>query len=252
MRKKILAANWKMNLSPSEAKSYGQKIPRLIKREWENQVYIFPQAIYLRDFQKTVSKTKVHVGAQNCHWEEKGAFTGELSPRTLLECGVDVVLVGHSERRHLFKETDDQITQKCKALLHLGMTPLLCVGETLEQRNRGLTNDSITRQLEPVLPLLKKKDSLIVAYEPVWAIGTGRVATPDQAQKAHEVLREVMERFRLEDTPILYGGSVNLENVTELNQCKDVDGFLVGGASLDPSTFAQICVATLNAKRQKA
>ncbi|MGN6393750.1 MAG: triose-phosphate isomerase, partial [Gemmatimonadales bacterium] len=183
------------------------------------------------------------VGAQNVHWEPKGAFTGEISIAMAQEAGAAAVLVGHSERRHLFGETDDQVARKTVAVLKAGMLPLVCVGGTLAEREGGRTEQVILRQLEPLLDKVPASDwgRLVVAYEPVWAIGTGKNATPDDAAQVHELIRFTLNRRGVPGrVPILYGGSVSAKNVLALLARPELDGVLVGGASLDPDGWAEL------------
>ncbi len=248
-RRKLVAGNWKMNMAPSEAKSYASKYPRLLKRDMEVNIIIFPQSILLPILIDEFKNSGIKLGSQNCHWELQGAFTGETSPQTLKQLGIEYCLVGHSERRHTFGETNVQTGMKVRTLHQLGMTPIICVGETVGERERGQTEDILRTQIDSALKDADPKKTIIVAYEPVWAIGTGRVATPDIAQKAHAVLREYLKQRGLQNTTILYGGSVKPDNVATLVSCPDIDGFLVGGASLEPEEFANICLLTLNASR---
>ncbi len=245
MRKKLVAGNWKMNFSVREVKTYISKFPRLLKSGVEERVILFGQALYLHELQEELGKTKIKVGAQNCFCQLEGAFTGENSPQTIALMGISHVLVGHSERRQIFKETNDDVMLKVKVLQKLNLTPMICVGETFDQRKDGQTEKIIVEQLDRALVEADLSKPIHVAYEPVWAIGSGKVATPEQAQLAHKFLREFLARKRIENSHILYGGSVKAENVPSLLACPDIDGFLVGGASLIPETFAQICNLTL-------
>ena len=207
---------------------------------------MFAQAATLTTMVDSLKNTKIQPGAQNCHWEKQGAFTGETSPALLGEIGIKDVLVGHSERRMLFHETDAETGKKVAALLALKIRPMLCVGETLEERKAEKTADVIVRQLRAGLAHISKTDEVVIAYEPVWAIGTGLTATPDQANEAHSVLRKDMSAiFGAEfsqRTSILYGGSVKPDNVADLAKKNEIDGFLVGGASLKPADFTTICM----------
>src|SRR5688572_15698558 len=179
--------------------------------------------------------TDIAVAAQNVHWEEEGAFTGEVSPAMLIELGVYGAIVGHSERRQLFGETDEAVGKRAKAALEAGLSVIACVGETEDERERGETEDVLRRQAS----VLEAEDNLVVAYEPVWAIGTGKTATPDMAQEAHAFIKGLL------DVRVLYGGSVKPENAEELLGQPDLDGALVGGASLDVESFAAICLAAI-------
>ncbi len=240
-----------MHKSPAETGAFFEAfLPKLeasgiAKDPAFRKVLFFVPALDLYVAQKLVKGSHVCVGAQNVYWETKGAFTGENSPAVLAELATPYALVGHSERRALFGETDDQTAKKVKALHAVGITPMLCVGETLEEREGGRTNEVIVRQLQAGLAERDATKRIIVAYEPVWAIGTGKVATPDQAGEAHAVLRKALATLgsaALADaTPILYGGSVKPENSAEIARQKDIDGFLVGGASLEVDSFLALC-----------
>jgi len=189
------------------------------------------------------SRRDVRVGSQNVHWEAKGAFTGELSIPMVTEAGARMTLVGHSERRHLFGETDEQVGRKVAAALKAGILPLMCVGETLAEREGGRTEQVVLRQVDIVLERVPPPDwaNVAIAYEPVWAIGTGKNATPDDAAQVHELIRFALSRRGVKDhVPILYGGSVNTGNVLALLERPELDGVLVGGASLDPDAWAEL------------
>jgi triosephosphate isomerase len=226
----IYAANWKMNHGPTAAAAFVQRFLSLTAPAEDRSLWFFPPAVSLGVVSQGVrSRPDVLVGAQNVHWEAKGAFTGELSIPMVQEAGARVVLVGHSERRHLFGET--------------GLVPLVCVGETLAEREGGRTEHVIMRQLEPLLDKIPPDEwgPLVVAYEPVWAIGTGKNATPDDAAQVHELIRfTVMRRNVPGRLPILYGGSVNAGNVLALLARPELDGVLVGGASLDADGWAEL------------
>lgn len=251
MRPFVVAANWKMHKSPAETDSFFQAfLPKLetsgvAKDAAFRKVIFFVPALDLYVAQKAVKGSPVCVGAQNVYWETKGAFTGENSPAVLAELATPYALVGHSERRALFGETDEQTAKKVKALQAVGITPMLCVGETLEEREAGRTNEVIVRQLQAGLAERDATKRVIVAYEPVWAIGTGKVATPEQAGEAHATLRKALATIgaaALADaTPILYGGSVKPDNAAEIARQKEIDGFLVGGASLEADSFLALC-----------
>jgi len=240
----VVAANWKMHKSPREAgeflKSFAaQSAKRPLGAECE--VIFFVPAIDLLVAAETLRESKVKWGAQNCYFETKGAFTGENSPAVLAEIGAGYTLVGHSERRAIFHELDADTGKKVKALHGVGIVPMLCVGETLTEREAGRTNEVILRQLRAGLEHRNPSKGVIVAYEPVWAIGTGKVATAEQANDAHLALRQGLKDLGGEAfanaTPILYGGSVRPENAAELGAQSEIDGFLVGGASLEIATF---------------
>lgn len=203
------------------------------------QIVLCPPFVFLQNVAEILTGTKLHLGAQNCYYEKSGAFTGEVSPLMLKEIGVEYVIVGHSERRHIFGETDEMINKKVKAILDNGMKPVICVGETKEERERGLTFCVVESQTRQALFGLSKDnvEKVVIAYEPVWAIGTGIVAKPYQAQEVHRFIRKLLEQLYDEELaqkiPILYGGSIKPDNFFGLMIQPDIDGGLVGGASLD-------------------
>ena len=245
----VFAANWKMNHGPSAARAFLDVFLEGTSASDQRTVILFPSALAFSIVRDGVSdRPDVRVGVQNVHVEEKGAFTGENSAGIARDAGAHFVLVGHSERRHVFGETDAESARKC-ALVHAhGMTPVLCVGEKIEQRERGETEHVVLHQLRTGLSALSDEAILtaIVAYEPVWAIGTGRTATPDDAAAVHRVLRRALLELvghRASDIPILYGGSVTPANVSALLAADQVDGVLVGGASLDAQAWTAICSA---------
>jgi triosephosphate isomerase len=244
MRKKIFAGNWKMHYGPKESLSFLKEFQELVDADSHREWVFFPPAVSLQAIQNALKGSQLKWGAQNCHFEPKGAFTGEISTGMLKELGCHYTLVGHSERRQLFGETDQTCAKKVKALNEAGIIPMLCVGETQKERDENLTNSVLKRQLTEGLSLWQASQPLTLAYEPVWAIGTGKVATPAQAEEAHIVIRQVLaERFgagRAAEIQILYGGSVKPDNSRELGALPNIDGFLVGGASLVAKTFAQI------------
>jgi triosephosphate isomerase (TIM) len=243
-RSLIYAANWKMNHGPEAAREFMERFLAVTAPAADRSLWFFPPSVSLAAACHAArSRPDVLVGAQNVHWEPKGAFTGEISIPMVKESGARVVLVGHSERRHLFGETDDQAARKAAAVLKAGLMPLVCLGETLAEREGGRTEQVISRQLEPVLDKVPAADwaRLVVAYEPVWAIGTGRNATPDDAAQVHELIRFTVGRRGVPDRlRILYGGSVNAGNVLALLARPELDGVLVGGASLDADGWAEL------------
>lgn len=248
MRAFVVAANWKMHKSPKEATAFFKEfVPQLGPSKNQREVVFFVPAIDLTVTAAALEGGQIRFGAQNCHFESKGAFTGETSPAVVAEIGARYVLVGHSERRTLFRETDAETGMKVSAIQKLGLVPMLCVGETLSEREAGQTNQVIVRQLRAGLEHRDTQKPFTVAYEPVWAIGTGKVASPAQAQEAHAVLRTALREIGgaalADSTPILYGGSVKPDNAVELAQLNDVDGFLVGGASLEVASFLALCRA---------
>jgi triosephosphate isomerase (TIM) len=240
----IYAANWKMHLAPAAARSFMDHFLAVTSPAPGRSLWFFPSAVSLAPVAEAIARrTDIRVGAQNVHWEPKGAFTGEISIPMVQEAGAGVVLIGHSERRHLFGETDEQVARKSLAVLKAGLQPLACLGETLAEREGGRTEHVILRQLEPLLDKIPPADweRLVLAYEPVWAIGTGRNATPDDAAQVHELIRFTVGRRGVPGrVPILYGGSVNAGNVLALLARPELDGVLVGGASLDPDGWAEL------------
>ena len=246
MRRPVIAGNWKMYKEFSDVVSYAARFAKAIADVRDSDIIICPPFIYLRTLVEAFKDTPVSVGAQIMYWEDKGAYTGEISGPMLKSTGVEYVIIGHSERRQYFGETDDTVNLRIKAALRNHIIPILCVGETLEQRENSETFDVIDRQLLQGLDSLEaaSAESIIVAYEPVWAIGTGKTATPEIAQEVHERIRHVLSSMfgshTAEEIRILYGGSVKPDNVDELMRQKDIDGALVGGASLDPESFERI------------
>jgi triosephosphate isomerase len=240
----IYAANWKMHHGPEAARAFLDRFLALTSPAPDRRLWFFPPCVSLATVSAaTRERADIRVGAQNVHWEPKGAFTGEVSLPMVVESGARVVLVGHSERRHLFGETDEQIARKTLAVLKADLTPLVCVGETLAEREGGRTEHVILRQLEPLLDKVAAADwaRLVLAYEPVWAIGTGRNATPDDAAQVHELIRFTLGRRGIPGrATILYGGSVNTGNVLSLLARPELDGVLVGGASLDPDAWGEL------------
>ncbi|MGE0631885.1 MAG: triose-phosphate isomerase [Pseudobdellovibrionaceae bacterium] len=244
MKKLIFAANWKMHKSPSESRSFVKEVRSTCPESVHAQIILFPSSPCLEAVAESCKGSQIRYGSQNCHFEAQGAFTGEVSPRVVKELGAQVGLVGHSERRTLFGESNELIAQKVAALQKLEMTPMLCIGESLKQREENLTNDVLRDQLFECLRLADLRLPLIVAYEPVWAIGTGKVATPAQVADAHLECRKILAQIGSEDAaqkiPVLYGGSVKADNAKELGSLPNVDGFLIGGASLVVESFKAI------------
>jgi triosephosphate isomerase len=238
------AANWKMNHGPAEAREFAKKFLSLTSPAEGRSLWFYPPVVSLAGLSQAMQgRPDIRVGAQNAHWELKGAFTGEVSIPMVMEAGARIVLAGHSERRHLFGETDEQVAKKARAALAAGIMPLVCVGETLAERDSGRTEHVIVRQLGALLAVLEPTDwgGLVLAYEPVWAIGTGKNATPDDAAQIHELIRMELARNSVSGRiPILYGGSVNAGNVASLLSRPQLDGVLVGGASLDPAGWADL------------
>jgi len=254
MRKKLLAGNWKMNLVPTEARALIAALRAEIDRDSailakDREVLVAPPSILIPAVAQALAGSSIFLGAQNMHFEEKGAFTGEVSPLMLKSYGVTHVILGHSERRHVFNEPDELINKKVLSALKHRLVPILCVGETQEEHDSGRALDVVLRQLERGLEGVSDDAiaGVILAYEPVWAIGTGRTATPEQAESIHGALRGVIleryDRQRADQVRILYGGSVTADNVDSLISKTDIDGALVGGASLKADSFARIVKA---------
>ncbi|MCX7621872.1 MAG: triose-phosphate isomerase [Acidimicrobiales bacterium] len=250
-RKPLISGNWKMHHNHFEAIQVVQKLAYLLSKEDYDQVdvSIHPPFTDIRSVQTTIfdqRNCELIVGAQNCYFEEKGAFTGEVSPAFLPKLDVKYVIVGHSERRELFGETDEIVNKKVKAVLKFGMTPILCVGERLEEREAGETEAKVASQVRAGLSGVgaEQVGSMVIAYEPIWAIGTGRTASAEDAQSVISVIRAVVAEIADADAAstvrIQYGGSVKATNIKELMEQPDIDGALVGGASLDPEEFARI------------
>ena len=249
-RRPLISGNWKMNNNHFEAIQSVQKLHYLVPKETleEVDVSIHPPFTDLRSVQTVIEADELnfYLGAQNCHWEEKGAFTGEVSPVFLEKLNVACVIAGHSERRELFGETDEMVNKKVAAIQAHNMTPIMCVGETLDEREAGMTESKVLGQLVAGLAGRTNEQiaALVVAYEPIWAIGTGKTATSDDAQTVCAAirgkLREITDSETAESVRIQYGGSVKGGNATELMSQPDIDGALVGGASLDPDEFARV------------
>ena len=238
-RRKIVAGNWKMNMTPTEAVKLAEDLKDLVKSDSVDVVYCVP-AIDIVPVVKAVEGTNVSVGAENMYFEEKGAYTGEISAAMLKDAGVKYVIIGHSERRDYFKEDDALLNKKVKKAFEAGLTPILCCGESLEQREMGVTMDWIRLQIKSDLVGVTAEQvaSMVIAYEPIWAIGTGKTATTEQAQEVCKGIRdciaEVYDDATAASVRIQYGGSVNAGNAAELFAQPDIDGGLVGGASLKP------------------
>jgi triosephosphate isomerase len=246
----VIAGNWKMNLGPREAQAFLRAFSLSPSSGPRPELLLFPPALSLAAALSARPRDpRIEMGVQNVHWEESGAFTGELSVPMTREAGATHALIGHSERRHLFGETDEEVGKKVAAVLEGGLSPVVCVGETLQQRSAGRLEEVILGQLEAFLLVLQAYPGarVLLAYEPVWAIGTGETATPQDASEAHGLLRSrlrsVLGREWAERVSILYGGSVKPGNAASLLTASDVDGVLVGGASLDPASFQAIAEA---------
>ncbi len=247
-RRPMIAGNWKMNLTLGESAALARSILKETAEVKDVDVLVAPPFTALAAVRDAITGTRMVLGGQNMHWKSSGAFTGEISPSMLLDAGCSHVILGHSERRSLFAETNEMIDRKVGAALEAGLIPVLCIGETLEERERGRTFEVIDGQLRGSMKGLVQKGSLppilILAYEPVWAIGTGKTATPQQAQEVHRHIREwIGEAFDsgiAVKIRILYGGSVKPDNISELMTMADIDGALVGGASLKAQSFVSI------------
>ncbi len=245
MRKPIIAGNWKMNKTPEEANDLACSLLPLVKDAVCDVVICVP-FVDLYAAREAVVGTAVHLGAQNMHWEEKGAFTGEISAKMLLAAGVEYVIIGHSERRQYFAETDETVNKKTLAAVRAGLIPIVCVGETLKQREAGYTDSLVTYQTQTALTGLTAEEAakIVIAYEPVWAIGTGVTATNEQANETCGVIRGAVAAQFGQDTAdrvrIQYGGSMNPGNAHGLMEQPEIDGGLIGGASLTAADFAKV------------
>ena len=249
-RKKIIAGNWKMNVKPSETAALVKAIAKATTA-YANKVEIVccTPAIDVLKAVAAAKGTKIGVGTENCHWEDHGAFTGEISTGMIVDTGATYVITGHSERRQYFGETDETVNKRARAAIAAGLTAIVCVGETLQEREAGLLTEVIGRQMKVGLAGVTAEDcaKLVIAYEPVWAIGTGKTATPDQAQEVHALIRQLLAQLvgaeTAETVRIQYGGSMKPGNAAELLAKKDIDGGLIGGAALKAADFAGIIAA---------
>ena len=239
MRKKIIAGNWKMNMTPSEAVALVNELKPLVANDEVDVVFCVP-AIDIIPAMEAAKGSNINIGAENMYFEDKGAFTGEISPAMLTDVGVKYVVIGHSERREYFAETDETVNKKVKKAFEYGITPIICCGESLAQREQGVTIDFIRQQIKIALfdVTAEQAKTAVIAYEPIWAIGTGKVATTEQAQEVCKAIRECVAEIYDEATAeairIQYGGSVSASSAPELFAQPDIDGGLVGGASLKP------------------
>ncbi|MCD7897812.1 MAG: triose-phosphate isomerase [Planctomycetaceae bacterium] len=246
MRRPFICGNWKMYKTVSEALAFINEAKGLVADAKDVDIGIGAPATTLKSIADAAKGSNIMIGGENCHWEKEGAFTGEIAPGMLVEAGCDFVIIGHSERRQYFGETNETCNKKAKAAIAAGLTVILCCGETLEEREAGKTTAVVTDHVKNGLAGFSPEEmkKIVIAYEPVWAIGTGKTATPDQAQEVHAVIRNLLvEMFGkdiAEATRIQYGGSVKPENVKEIMSKPDVDGALVGGASLKADSFAQL------------
>jgi triosephosphate isomerase len=243
MLKPLIAANWKMNKTTGETEDFIRSFLPMVKNVADVEILIAPPFTSLSVASKLLVKTEIKLGAQNVFYEEKGAYTGEISPTMLMACGCSHVIIGHSERRQYFSETDEIVNKKTGAVRAKGLQVILCIGETLQEREENKTFKVLERQLSGSfrdIPL----DGMTIAYEPVWAIGTGKTATPDQANEAHMFIREWLRKYGegSDRVRILYGGSVTPENISSLISKPEITGALVGGASIKPDSFAKIVI----------
>ncbi len=246
MRRPLIAGNWKMYKTPAEAVDFVRQFAPLVDGITDRDIMIAPAFPALEAVAGALKSTSIALGAQDIFWEDEGAYTGQVAPRMLVACGCRYVIIGHSERRQLFGETDETVCRKMQAAVKTGIAAVMCVGETEKEREAGQTFPILDKQLKNGLKNLIADElaSLVIAYEPVWAIGTGKTATTDQAQEAHQFIRSQVAGLlgspRAGATRILYGGSVKPENISELMAMADIDGALVGGASLKPDSFSRI------------
>lgn len=242
----IVAGNWKMHYTPQEGYRFVEEVLKLLLNTKKVNIIFCPPFTTLFHIHALLQDTPYALGAQNIHWESQGAFTGEVSPLMVKSCGAEYVIIGHSERRHVFHEPDDWINRKVKAALAHACIPILCIGETLKERNNGFTPGVLENQLQKGLAGIEERNlsGLVVAYEPVWAIGTGVNASVEQVEDAHHMVREVLTRMytpsQVAKVPVLYGGSVTPDNAGGLITTRGVNGFLIGGASLKADAFASI------------
>lgn len=244
MKKLTIAGNWKMNILPNDVNEYIQKFSELIK-DAKNEIILCVPYVDLIYAKQQAQGTNIKIGAQNMHYKENGAYTGEISPKMLKDIGVEYVIIGHSERRAYYNETNESVNLKIKSALNYGIKPIVCVGETLEQRELGITKDFVISQVREALHEIDASqiENIIIAYEPIWAIGTGKTASNEDANEVCKWIREELRNLYgdiANEIVIQYGGSVKSTNAKELFEMSDIDGGLVGGASLDPDEFAKI------------
>lgn len=239
--KSIIAGNWKMNKKPSESNAFVNNIMNQVNVNENIEIIFSPSFVCLPFIDKS---DKYSIASQNCHWEKDGAFTGEISTNMLVDCNVSYVITGHSERRHIFEESNEMVNSKIKACLNNKLKPILCIGETIEDRNKCLTKEVLSTQIFDSLKGVETLNDIVLAYEPVWAIGTGKTASLTQVGETHKDIKEILlskyDKIEVDSLQILYGGSVSSSNAEELISLADVHGFLIGGASLDVDSFATI------------
>lgn len=251
MRKQVVAGNWKMHKTIAESLEFVDKLAQEVKGD-EVEILIFPPFTALEAVGRKIRETPIKLGAQNIHWEDEGAFTGEISWKFIKETQCEYVLIGHSERRKYFYETNETINKKLKKALEKDITPVFCIGETLEEREKGKTESVLKKQLDEGLSGIDDIKDMLIAYEPVWAIGTGKRATIKDAREAHLFIREeIKKKYKNKSSAIriLYGGSVTPDNVEELIKEEEIDGSLIGGASLDINSFLKIIKITKSTKK---
>ncbi len=238
----MVAGNWKMNTDRQEALRLAKEIAQATGSLYKIEIALCPPYVWITEIYQLIKSTRIKLGGQNIHWEDWGAFTGEISAQMLKEAGCKYVIIGHSERRQLFGETDGAVNRKLKKAIETGLSAIVCLGETLEDRESGRTQEIVERQFRESLAGIANFDKIVIAYEPVWAIGTGKNATPDQAQEVHAFLRSLLQKNarNADEIRILYGGSVKASNAGQLFAQNDIDGFLVGGASLKSAEFLGI------------
>lgn len=239
----LIAANWKMNLTEDKAASWCKSFITSLPARALKYVVIAPPYTLIKTVQENLISTPIIISAQNCHWEEKGAFTGEISPVHLKDLKICWTIIGHSERRHILKEDQEIVNKRLKGSLKNGLKVIYCIGEKLEERKEGKTLDVLKEQLKVLEEVKEYEKNIVIAYEPVWAIGTGIVAKEDEIKEAHREIKKFYPSI-----PVLYGGSVNEENIREIMEIEEVDGVLVGGASLDPEKFSKIVEYSLKTK----
>jgi triosephosphate isomerase len=245
-RKPLIAGNWKMNKTGVQAVEAASELKRLVEGKEDVEIMIAPTYTCLYQVSQSLKGSSISLGAQDLYWEKNGAFTGEISSEMLVDAGCSHVIIGHSERRQYFNETDETVNRKIKAALDAGLKPVFCIGETEKEREAEETFSVLDKQIRDGLKSFVSDDlaDIVIAYEPVWAIGTGKTATKEQAQEAHRFVRSLIEKLfgkpLAENLRILYGGSVKPENVRSIMEMPDVDGALVGGASLNPLTFSKL------------
>ena len=251
-RRQIFAGNWKMFKTYNEAVELVKGLSAGLNKAGGREYVLFPPSVYLKDLSSLCAATPFVTGAQNMYFENQGAFTGEISPVMVKDCGAGFVLIGHSERRHIFHETDENVNRKVITALFHNIQPMICVGELIEEREKGETSAVLNRQIRGAFSGIEKEavSTISIAYEPVWAIGTGKVATPEMAEDAHIVIRKIIHELYGDEVsnsiPILYGGSVKPDNIEGLYKMPDIDGVLVGGASLEVKSFLDIINVNFN------